>query len=149
MSALPPKADIARRHWHVRLVPLADSCTAAKRRRGLVDLGPALHALVRLRQRPKLAREVGAIDEVWLVVVRAAVENVQAHAGAAKLRRRPDPIAISRYHDVPELAREVRAIDEVWLVVFRSLNRPGGNPLRQGRTRPGRILQKTRSESGW
>src|SRR5258705_8751510 len=28
MSALPPKADIARRHWHVRLVPTADSCTA-------------------------------------------------------------------------------------------------------------------------
>jgi hypothetical protein len=30
MSALPQKADIARRHWHVRLVPQADACTTAK-----------------------------------------------------------------------------------------------------------------------
>jgi hypothetical protein len=105
---------------HGRAIPLPDLCAAAKRPRGLADLGPALHALVCLRQHPKLAREVGAIDEVWLVVVRATVENVQAHAGAAKLRRQPDPIAIPRYHDVPELAREVRAINEVWLVVFRA-----------------------------
>jgi hypothetical protein len=34
MSALPPKADIAECDWHVRLVPKADSCTAAK---GLVS----------------------------------------------------------------------------------------------------------------
>src|SRR5262249_38051797 len=84
------------------------------------DLGPTLHALVCLRQHPKLARKVGALDEVRLVVVRAAIENVQAHAGAAKLRRQPDPVAIPRYHDVPELAREVATIDEVWLVVFRA-----------------------------
>jgi hypothetical protein len=31
MSALPPKADIVERQWHVRFVPKADSCTAAKR----------------------------------------------------------------------------------------------------------------------
>ena len=31
MSALPPKADIAESDWHVRFVPEADSCTAAKR----------------------------------------------------------------------------------------------------------------------
>ena len=31
MSALPPKADIAERDWHVRFVPNADSCTAAIR----------------------------------------------------------------------------------------------------------------------
>jgi hypothetical protein len=31
MSALPPKADIAGRDRHVRFVPKADSCTAAKR----------------------------------------------------------------------------------------------------------------------
>src|SRR2546430_13815734 len=99
-------------------VPKPDLCAAAKRPRGLPDLGPALHALVCLGQHPKLARKVGAIDEVWLVVVRATVENVQAYAGAAKLRRQPDPIAIPRYHDVPELAREVRAIDELWMVVF-------------------------------
>jgi hypothetical protein len=30
MSALPPKADIAERGWHVRFVPKADSCAAAK-----------------------------------------------------------------------------------------------------------------------
>src|SRR4029077_10465423 len=30
MSALPPKADIARRQLDVRFVPKADSCTAAK-----------------------------------------------------------------------------------------------------------------------
>ena len=30
MSALPPKADIAERDRHVRFVPKADSCTAAK-----------------------------------------------------------------------------------------------------------------------
>src|SRR5215469_2817140 len=29
MSALPPKADIERRDWHVRFVPKPDSCTAA------------------------------------------------------------------------------------------------------------------------
>jgi hypothetical protein len=29
MSALPPKADIAERDYHVRFVPIADSCTAA------------------------------------------------------------------------------------------------------------------------
>jgi hypothetical protein len=29
MSALPQKADIADRDWHVRFVPKADSCTAA------------------------------------------------------------------------------------------------------------------------
>jgi hypothetical protein len=55
---------------------------------------------------------------VWLVVIRAAVENVQTHAGAAKLRRQPNPIAVLRELDVPELAREVGAIDEVWLVIF-------------------------------
>src|SRR5215469_14308225 len=31
MSALPPKADIAEGDRHVRFVPKADSCTAAKR----------------------------------------------------------------------------------------------------------------------
>jgi hypothetical protein len=30
MSALPPKADIADRDRHVRFVPKADSCSAAK-----------------------------------------------------------------------------------------------------------------------
>ena len=29
-SALPPKADSSRTSGHVRLVPIADSCTAAK-----------------------------------------------------------------------------------------------------------------------
>src|SRR6516165_9636849 len=31
MSALPPKADIGTQSWNVRFVPIADSCTAAKR----------------------------------------------------------------------------------------------------------------------
>jgi len=31
MSALLPKADIVERECHVRFVPKADSCTAAKR----------------------------------------------------------------------------------------------------------------------
>jgi hypothetical protein len=31
MSAIPPKADIAERHWDVRFVPKTDSCTAAIR----------------------------------------------------------------------------------------------------------------------
>jgi hypothetical protein len=31
MSTLPPKADIAERDRHVRFVPKADSCTAAKK----------------------------------------------------------------------------------------------------------------------
>jgi hypothetical protein len=57
---------------------------------------------------------------VWLVVVGSLVENVQAHAGAAKLRRQSHAIAVLRCHDVPELAREVSAIDEVWLVVVSS-----------------------------
>jgi hypothetical protein len=30
MSALPPKADITEGDWHVRFVPKADSCGAAK-----------------------------------------------------------------------------------------------------------------------
>ena len=30
MSALPPKADIAESDWHVRFVPKADICIAAK-----------------------------------------------------------------------------------------------------------------------
>jgi hypothetical protein len=30
MSALPPKADIAESDWHLRFVPKADSCSAAK-----------------------------------------------------------------------------------------------------------------------
>jgi hypothetical protein len=30
MSALPPKADITERDWHVRFLPKADSCTATK-----------------------------------------------------------------------------------------------------------------------
>jgi hypothetical protein len=49
MSALPPKADIAGRHWHVRLVPQPDSCTAANsslsrspRRRTRLSIGAAL-----------------------------------------------------------------------------------------------------------
>jgi len=29
MSALPPKADVDRHDGHVRLVPIADSCSAA------------------------------------------------------------------------------------------------------------------------
>jgi hypothetical protein len=32
MSALPPKADIAWHHWHVRLVPIATERSAAKNR---------------------------------------------------------------------------------------------------------------------
>jgi putative ATP-binding cassette transporter len=36
---------------------------------------------------PELAREVSAFDEVRLVIVRAAIENVQAHVGAAKQGR--------------------------------------------------------------
>jgi hypothetical protein len=38
MSALPPKADIAERNWDVRFVPEADSCTAAKRRKLLLQV---------------------------------------------------------------------------------------------------------------
>jgi hypothetical protein len=38
MSALPPKADIDRRDRHVRLVPTADSCTAANDVHGYEDL---------------------------------------------------------------------------------------------------------------
>jgi hypothetical protein len=30
MSALPPKADIAESDWHVRFVPKADICSAAR-----------------------------------------------------------------------------------------------------------------------
>jgi len=30
MSALPPKADIGTQRWHVRFVPKADICGAAK-----------------------------------------------------------------------------------------------------------------------
>ena len=30
MSALPPKADISHSDWHVRFVPKADICSAAK-----------------------------------------------------------------------------------------------------------------------
>ena|SRR6516162_11219865 len=30
LSALPPKADIERHDWHVRLVPKADSCSAKR-----------------------------------------------------------------------------------------------------------------------
>jgi hypothetical protein len=86
-------------------------------RLGLVGLGSGFHALVSFRQCPELTRELGAIDEVWLVVVWATVENVQTLAGAAKLRRQPDAVAVLRYHDVPELAREVAAIYEMRLVV--------------------------------
>jgi hypothetical protein len=35
MSALPPKADITEDRRHVRFVPEADPCTAAKIRQGL------------------------------------------------------------------------------------------------------------------
>src|SRR5262249_2315695 len=38
MSALPPKADIERHDWHVRFVPKADSCTAAKQASSLTYL---------------------------------------------------------------------------------------------------------------
>jgi hypothetical protein len=31
MSALPPKADIAKRHWDVRFVPIGDIAAAAVR----------------------------------------------------------------------------------------------------------------------
>jgi hypothetical protein len=86
-------------------------------RLGLVGLGSGFHALVSFRQCPELTRELGAIDEVWLVVVWATVENVQTLAGAAKLRRQPDAVAVLRYNDVPELAREVAAIYEMWPVV--------------------------------
>src|SRR5262249_15864726 len=48
MSALPPKADKAPTCWHVRIVPLADSCTAAKSvsirsPRRHTNVGPIVH----------------------------------------------------------------------------------------------------------
>jgi hypothetical protein len=45
----------------------------ARRRLILVGLGSGFHALVSFRQCPELTRELGAIDEVWLVVVWATV----------------------------------------------------------------------------
>ncbi len=80
--------------------------------------GSTLHALVCLCQCPQLAGEVGATNEMWLVIVRSAVKNVQTHAGAPKLRRQPDLIAALRGQNIPELAREVTAFDEVRLIVL-------------------------------
>jgi len=45
-----------------------------------------------------------AIDEVWLVVVWAAVENVQAHAGAAEQRRQAKR-TVAVPHESPVLER--------------------------------------------
>ena len=55
MSALPPKADIERRDGHVRFVPKADKCAAAKKYLfdHLVDVGeqPGLGRSIPLRAR--------------------------------------------------------------------------------------------------
>src|SRR6516165_8880420 len=45
LSALPPKADIERHDWHVRLVPKADSCSAKR--------------YVRFGLKPSISRQVG------------------------------------------------------------------------------------------
>jgi hypothetical protein len=49
MSALPSKADIAERDWHVRFVPKADIASTAARRldRGDVDLLHTHHRIKR------------------------------------------------------------------------------------------------------
>src|SRR5258708_16947014 len=118
MSASPPMATALVHRNELTRCAKTRLMRRSKTPARLSRLGSALHALVCLRQHPKLAREVGAIDEVWLVVVRATVENVQAHAGAAKLRRQPDPIATPRYHHDPAPAPHLRALHAVWLAAF-------------------------------
>src|SRR5262245_61135961 len=70
-------------------------------------LGRPLHALVGLRQGPELPREVGATTELWLIIVRAFIKNIQAHTGTAEPRRQPNPIPVPCDQDVPGLTREV------------------------------------------
>src|ERR1700704_1774991 len=87
----------------------------AKLPRRLVDLCRAVHALIGFRQHPELTREVAAFGEVGLVVVRPAIEDVQAHAEAAKVRRQPDRVAL--LVESPELPREVSAAGKVGLII--------------------------------
>jgi len=77
----------------------------------------SVYALIGFRYCPELTREVGAIGEVRLIVIRASVEDVQAHPGTAKRRGQADHVRILRQQDIPELTREVGTIGEVWLIV--------------------------------
>jgi hypothetical protein len=55
MSALSLKAAMTRRHWHVRLVPIADSCSAAKERRySITSSATAMDEQLKLARLPAL-----------------------------------------------------------------------------------------------
>ena len=82
-----------------------------------VALAAPLHPFVGPSQHPELTGKVAAFGEVRLVVVWAPIENVQAHAWAAKNRGQADGISTLSYHNIPELPREVGTIDKVRLVV--------------------------------
>src|SRR5690348_9602805 len=56
MSALPPITDIPESDWHVRFVPKADSCTAAKRHVIFAACGPAIVELEALPDRSVLGK---------------------------------------------------------------------------------------------
>jgi hypothetical protein len=66
MSALPSKADIDRPDWHVRFVPKADKCTAAKRG------GAGLMAVI-------VGKDRALVDDA--VYVRRAVAHLSAVTG--------------------------------------------------------------------
>jgi len=90
---------------HSNYLKRATSCglfSRATRSRKPVELAGwcshrAFHPLVGFRQGPELAREVIALGKIGLVVVRAAIEDIQAHARAAELvvRRTSSPCPAS------------------------------------------------------
>src|SRR5262245_7613747 len=74
-----------------------------------------LHAFIGSRECPELTGVVAAPGQVRLIIVWAAIKDVETHPRAAKRRCQPDCVAV--LVELPELPRVVSAAGQVGLVV--------------------------------
>ena len=82
--------------------------------------GCPLHTLVSPSQDPALTSKVGTFGQKRLIVVRATIEDVQAHARTTECRGKAERASILSRHNIPVLTRVVATIDEVGLVIVRA-----------------------------
>src|SRR5271166_2484891 len=90
------------------------------RLRNCLNGRPLLHLFVGSGQYPPLTRKIAAFGEVRLIVIRATIEDVQAHVRATEYRCKTDRVSILSQQNIPELTRVVTALDEVWLIIVRA-----------------------------
>ena len=82
--------------------------------------GCPLHTLVGPSQDPALTSKVGTFGQKRLIVVRAGIEDIQAHARTTERCGKADRASILGRHNIPVLTRIVATIDEVRLVIVRA-----------------------------